>query len=172
MRYSRAFIQTEKETPKDALLISHKHLLRGGFISQLSAGIYDYLPLGKRVLDKIRTIIKEELDRAGCQEVSLGFVPPADLWKASDRYHKYGKVLLRFYDRKAQEFVLGPTHEEVMVSLVKGRAGSYKNLPLNLYQINLKFRDEARPRFGLMRGREFLMKDGYSFHADEADMGV
>ena len=170
MRFSRAFIPTEKETPKDAVLISHKYLLRGGFVSQLSAGIYDFLPLGKRVLDKIRAVVKDELDKAGCQEVSLGFVTPADLWKESDRYHKYGKELLRFYDRKTQEFVLGPTHEEVMVSLVRGRAGSYKQLPLNLYQINLKFRDEARPRFGLMRGREFLMKDGYSFHASEGDM--
>ncbi|MGE4296205.1 MAG: proline--tRNA ligase [Campylobacterales bacterium] len=170
MRFSRAFVPTEKETPKDAVLISHKYLLRGGFISQLSAGIYDFMPLGKRVLDKVRAVVKEELDNAGCQEVSLGFVTPADLWKESDRYHKYGKELLRFYDRKTQEFVLGPTHEEVMVNMVRGRAGSYKQLPLNLYQINLKFRDEARPRFGLMRGREFLMKDGYSFHATTEDM--
>ncbi|MDR2639690.1 MAG: proline--tRNA ligase [Helicobacteraceae bacterium] len=170
MRFSRAFIRTVKETPKDAVLISHKYLLRGGFISAQSAGIYDFMPLGKRVLDKIRAVVKEELDRAGCEEVSLGFVTPADFWRESGRFFKYGKELLRFKDRKEGEFVLGPTHEEAMVNLVRGRVSSYKQLPLNLYQINLKFRDEARPRFGLMRGREFLMKDGYSFHDSREDM--
>jgi prolyl-tRNA synthetase len=170
LRFSRAFIRTVKETPKDAVLTSHKYLLRGGFISAQAAGVYDYMPLGKRVLDKIRAIVKEELDKAGCEEVGLGFVTPADLWRESGRFSKYGKELLRFKDRKGGEFVLGPTHEEAMVNLVRGRVASYKQLPLNLYQINLKFRDEARPRFGLMRGREFLMKDGYSFHADREDM--
>ncbi|MDR0746875.1 MAG: proline--tRNA ligase [Helicobacteraceae bacterium] len=170
MRISRYFLPTERETPRDAALSSHKYLLRGGFISMLSAGIYDYLPLGKRVLDKIRSIVKDELDKAGCLEVSLGFVTPSELWQESGRYRKYGKELLRLKDRKEGNFVLGPTHEEVMVNLVRGRIGSYKQLPINLYQINLKFRDEARPRFGLLRGREFVMKDGYSFHATEEDM--
>ncbi len=170
MRLSRAFVPTTKESPKDAVLPSHIYLVRGGFISQVASGIYDFLPLGKRVLDKIRAIVKEELDKAGCQEVQLGFVTPCELWQESGRFGKYGKELLRFKDRKENCFVLGPTHEEMMVDLVRGRVTSYKQLPLNLYQINLKFRDEARPRFGLLRGREFVMKDGYSFHADEADM--
>ena len=170
MLFSRMLITTLKESPKDAVLASHKYLLRGGFISAVSAGIYDLLPLGKRVLDKIRLIIKEELDNAGCQEVALGFVTPSELWQESNRYQKYGKELLRFKDRKENEFVLSPTNEEAMVNLVRGRVNSYKQLPLNLYQINLKFRDEARARFGLMRGREFVMKDGYSFHATTDDM--
>ncbi len=161
---------TTKEAPKDAVLPSHIYLVRGGFITQVASGIYNFLPLGKRVLDKIRAIIKEELDRAGAQEVQLGFVTPCELWQESGRLGKYGKELLRFKDRKENCFVLGPTHEEMMVDLVRGRVKSYKQLPLNLYQINLKFRDEARPRFGLLRGREFLMKDGYSFHIDEEDM--
>lgn len=170
MRFSNLLISTSKETPKDAVLPSHIYLLRGGFIQQISSGIYNFLPLGKIVLDKIRNIIKEELDAAECQEVQLGFVTPASLWQESGRYEKYGKELLRFEDRKEQNYVLGPTHEEMMVELVKGCVKSYKQLPVNLYQINLKFRDELRPRFGLMRGREFLMKDGYSFHASEEDM--
>jgi prolyl-tRNA synthetase len=170
MRFSRFFAPTTKEAPHDALLISHINLIRAGFITQVSAGIYDLLPLGKIVLDRIRAVVKDELDKAGCMEVQLGFVTPAELWMASNRYEKYGKELLRFKDRKDIEFVLGPTHEEMMVELVKNRVTSYKQLPINLYQINLKFRDEARPRFGLMRGREFLMKDGYSFHSTYDDM--
>jgi prolyl-tRNA synthetase len=170
MKFSRTFIPTSKEMPKDATLPSHIYLVRAGFINQISAGIYNFMPLGKIVLDKIRTVIKEELDHAECQEVQLGFVTPSELWKESGRFEKYGKELLRFKDRKNNDYVLGPTHEEMMVELVKNRVNSYKQLPLNLYQINTKFRDEARPRFGLMRGREFLMKDGYSFHADEEDM--
>ncbi len=170
MRFSRLLIPTLKEAPKDAVLPSHIYLVRGGFIHQVASGIYDFLPLGKRVLDKVRTIVKEELDAAGCQEVQLGFVTPAELWRRSGRYEKYGAELLRFEDRKGNEFVLGPTHEEMMVELASKFVNSYKQLPLNLYQINLKFRDEARPRFGLMRGREFIMKDGYSFHADREDM--
>ena len=170
MRVTQLLIPTTKETPSDATLPSHIYLLRAGFIQGVGSGLYNFLPLGKRVLDKVRAVVKEELDRAGCQEVSLGFVTPASLWKESGRFEKYGKELLRFRDRKNNEFVLGPTHEEMMVSLVKQSVRSYKELPINLYQINLKFRDEIRPRFGLMRGREFLMKDGYSFHADEEDM--
>ncbi len=171
MRLSRLLVPTTKETPNDAVLPSHIYLLRGGFIQNAGgSGLYNFLPLGKRVLDRVRKVIKEELDKAGCQEVSLSFVTPAALWQESGRYEKYGKELLRFKDRKENEFVLGPTHEEMMVNLVRQSVKSYKQLPLNLYQINLKFRDEIRPRFGLMRGREFLMKDGYSFHTDEADM--
>ncbi|BBG65614.1 prolyl-tRNA synthetase, bacterial type [Hydrogenimonas sp.] len=170
MRFSKLLIPTLKEAPKDAVLPSHIYLVRGGFIYQVASGIYDFLPLGKRVLEKVRAIVKEELDSAGCQEVQLGFVTPAELWKRSGRYEKYGAELLRFNDRKGNEFVLGPTHEEMMVELAGQFINSYKQLPVNLYQINLKFRDEARPRFGLMRGREFIMKDGYSFHADRDDM--
>jgi len=170
VRVSQLLIPTTKETPNDAALASHIYLIRGGFIQGVGSGLYNFLPLGKRVLDNIRSVVKEELDKAGCQEVSLGFVTPASLWKESGRFEKYGKELLRFKDRKGNEFVLGPTHEEMMVTLVKQSVRSYKALPLHLYQINLKFRDEIRPRFGLMRGREFLMKDGYSFHADEEDM--
>ena len=170
MRFSKLLIPTLKEAPKDAVLPSHIYLVRGGFIYQVASGIYDFLPLGKRVLDRVKSIVKEELDSAGCQEVQLGFVTPAELWKKSGRYEKYGAELLRFEDRKGNEFVLGPTHEEMMVELASQFVNSYKQLPLNLYQINLKFRDEARPRFGLMRGREFIMKDGYSFHADREDM--
>lgn len=170
MRLSKLLVPTLKEAPKDAVLPSHIYLVRGGFIYQVSSGIYDFLPLGKRVLDKVKAIVKEELDGSGCQEVQLGFVTPAELWKKSGRYEKYGAELLRFADRKGNEFVLGPTHEEMMVELAGQFINSYKQLPVNLYQINLKFRDEARPRFGLMRGREFIMKDGYSFHADHEDM--
>jgi len=170
VRVTQLLIPTTKETPNDATLASHIYLLRGGFIQGVGSGLYNYLPLGKRVLDKVRTVVKEELDKAGCQEVSLGFVTPASYWIESGRFEKYGKELLRFKDRKNNDFVLGPTHEEMMVNLVKQSVRSYKALPINLYQINLKFRDEIRPRFGLMRGREFLMKDGYSFHASEEDM--
>jgi len=170
VRFSKSFIHTLKEAPKDASLPSHKYLVRAGFISQVASGIYNFLPLGKIVLEKIKKITKEELDAAGAVEVQLGFVTPCELWEQSGRLAKYGKELLRFKDRKENCFVLGPTHEEMMVNLVRGRINSYKQLPLNLYQIGLKFRDEARPRFGLLRGREFVMKDGYSFHADEEDM--
>ena len=170
MRVTQLLIPTTKETPNDASLASHIYLLRGGFIQGIGSGLYNFLPLGKIVLDKVKAIVKDELDRASCQEVSLGFVTPASYWQESGRLEKYGKELLRFKDRKNSDFVLGPTHEEMMVNLVKQTVKSYKALPLNLYQINLKFRDEIRPRFGLMRGREFLMKDGYSFHASTEDM--
>ncbi len=170
MRFSKLFAPTTKEAPKDATLPSHIYLLRGGFISQVGAGIYNFMPLGKIILDKIRNIVKEELDRAGCQETLLGFVTPIELWVESGRVEKFGKELLRFKDRKDNNFILGPTHEEMMVELVKNRVKSYKQLPLNLYQINTKFRDEARPRFGLLRAREFIMKDGYSFHETTEDM--
>jgi len=171
VRFSRLLVPTTKETPNDATLASHIYLIRAGFIQSVGgSGLYNFLPMGKRVLDKVRDVVKEELDKAGCQEVSLAFVTPASLWQESGRFEKYGKELLRFKDRKENDFVLGPTHEEMMVNLVRQSVKSYKQLPLNLYQINLKFRDEIRPRFGLMRGREFLMKDGYSFHASQEDM--
>ncbi len=170
MRRSRAFIPTSKEAPSDAQLPSHIFLSRAGFITQVAAGLYNYLPLAKRVIKKIETIVNEEMTKIGAQEVELSFVTPAELWAESGRIEKFGKELLRFKDRKENLFVLGPTHEEMMVDLVRNRVTSYKNLPLNLYQIKTKFRDEARPRFGLMRGREFIMKDGYSFHATTEDL--
>lgn len=170
MKFSNCFIPTTKEVPKDAQLPSHIYLMKAGFIAQVSAGIYNILPLGKMVLENISTIVRDELNKAGNQEVQLGFVTPTALWEESGRFAKYGAELLRIHDRKNNDFVLSPTAEEMMVNLVKGRVKSYKNLPLNLYQINLKFRDEARARFGLLRGREFIMKDGYSFHANEEDM--
>jgi len=170
VRFSKIFLPTTKEAPKDAVLPSHIYLVRAGFISQIGSGIYSFLPLGKIVLDKIRAIVKEELDSAGCQEVQLGFVTPLSLWDESGRSAKFGKELLRFKDRKSNEFVLSPTNEEAMVDLVRNRLTSYKQLPQNLYQINIKFRDEARPRYGLLRGREFLMKDGYSFHESYEDL--
>jgi prolyl-tRNA synthetase len=170
MRFSKAYIPTTKESPKDALLPSHIYLSRGGFVTQVASGLYNFLPLGKRVLRKIETIINEEMERAGALEVDLSFVTPAELWQESGRIEKFGKELLRFRDRKENLFVLGPTHEEMMVSIVRNRVTSYKQLPINLYQIKTKFRDEARPRFGLMRGREFVMKDGYSFHASTEDL--
>lgn len=170
MRFSKAYIPTTKESPKDAQLPSHIYLSRGGFVTQVSSGLYNFLPLGKRVLRKIETIINEEMDRIGALEVDLSFVTPAELWEESGRIEKFGKELLRFRDRKDNLFVLGPTHEEMMVSIVRNRVTSYKQLPINLYQIKTKFRDEARPRFGLMRGREFVMKDGYSFHSSTEDL--
>ncbi len=170
MRRTRAFIPTTKEAPSDATLPSHQFLVRGGFINQQGAGLYNYLPLGKIVLEKIRTIVKEELDKAGCVEVQLSFVTPVSLWEKSGRAETMGKEMLRISDRHENSFVLSPTNEEAMVELVKNRVNSYKDLPVNLYQINTKFRDEARPRYGLLRGREFLMKDAYSFHASKEDM--
>jgi len=170
MKFSNCFIPTTKETPNDATLPSHQFLIRAGFISSQGSGLYNYMPLGKIVLDKIRTVVKEELDNVGAIEVQLGFVTPLELWENSGRASKMGLEMLRIKDRKHNDFVLSPTNEEAMVELVKNRVTSYKDLPLNLYQINTKFRDEARPRFGLMRGREFLMKDGYSFHESTEDM--
>lgn len=170
MRFSKLFAPTSKESPKDCVLKSHQYLIRGGFIKQIGSGIYDFLPLGKIILNKITKIIKEEMDKSGANELALGFVTPASLWQQSQRYNKYGKELLVFRDRKDNEFVLGPTHEEAIVDCIKGVVKSYKQLPLNLYQINIKFRDEIRPRFGLMRAREFIMKDAYSFHSDTEDL--
>jgi len=170
MKFSKLYAPSTKEIPKEASLPSHIFLTRAGFIEQIGSGLYNFLPLGKRVLDQITQIIKKEMNQAGALEVGLSFVTPATLWQESGRYSAFGKELLRFKDRKENDFVLGPTHEEAMLSLVKGKITSYKQLPLNLYQIGLKFRDEARPRFGLLRTREFLMKDAYSFHKDEQSL--
>lgn len=163
MRMTRLHAPTLKETPKEVEVISHKYLLRGGYIRQLAAGIYDLLPLGWRVVRKIQQIIREEMDRAGAQEVLMPSVQPAEIWQESGRWEDYGSELLRFEDRKGGEFCLGPTHEEVVVDLVRRDVRSYRQLPMNLYQIQAKFRDELRPRAGLLRGREFIMKDAYSF---------
>jgi prolyl-tRNA synthetase len=160
-----------KEAPSDAVLTSHILLLRAGFIqSSGGSGLYNFLPLGKITLDKVRAIVKDELDKAGCNEVHLPMVTPLSLWEETERAGKFGKELLRFKDRHENDFTLSPTNEEAMVNLVRQTVKSYKQLPLNVYQINWKFRDEVRPRFGLMRGREFLMKDAYSFHATTEDM--
>ena len=168
MRTSQLLIPTLKETPADADIPSHRFMLRAGLIRRLAAGIYTWLPLGLRVLRKVEAIIREELNRSGAQEVLMPFVQPAELWQESQRWEKMGPEMLRLKDRHEREFCLGPTHEEVITDIVRREVKSYKQLPCNLYQINLKFRDEIRPRFGVMRAREFTMKDGYSFHLDEA----
>ncbi len=169
MRQTRLLIPTLREVPAEAEVVSHKLMLRAGMIRQVARGIYDFLPLGVRVLRKVERIIREEMQRAGAQEVLLPTVCPAELWQESGRWDRYGKELLRMKDRNDRDFCFGPTHEEVITDLVRRDARSYRDLPLNLYQIQVKFRDEVRPRFGLMRGREFIMKDGYSFHVDRAD---
>ena len=167
MRWSHYYLPTLKEAPADAEVVSHKLLVRAGMIRKLTSGIYSWLPLGLRSLEKAKTIIRQEMNLAGAQEVFLPTVQPADLWQESGRWVKYGKELLRFKDRHDRDYCLGPTHEEVITDLLRGEVRSYRQLPLNLYQIQTKFRDEIRPRFGLMRGREFLMKDAYSFDKDE-----
>lgn len=168
MRYSDYLLPTLKETPADAEVISHQLMLRAGMIRKLAAGIYNYLPMGLRAVRKVEQIVREEMNRAGAIELLMPMVVPAELWQESGRWEQYGKELLRFTDRKESDFCLGPTHEEVITDLVRGTVRSYRQLPLNLYQIQSKFRDEIRPRFGLMRGREFIMKDAYSFDLDEA----
>ncbi|MDR1452758.1 MAG: proline--tRNA ligase [Candidatus Margulisbacteria bacterium] len=167
MRLSKLLMPTQREDPADAEVISHKLLVRAGLIHKTAVGIFSYLPLGYRVIRKVENIIRAEMNRAGAQEILMPAVVPAELWRESGRWHKYGKELLRFKDRKDAEYCLGPTHEEVVTSIARAFVHSYKQLPLNLYQIQTKFRDELRPRFGLMRGREFIMKDAYSFHATE-----
>ena len=167
MKFSKFYAPTTKEAPKDASLPSHQFLIRGGFVEQIGSGLYNYLPLGKIMHDKISRVVKEEMNEAGALEVSFSVVTSGELWKQSGRYNVFGKELLRFKDRKDNDFVISPTNEESAVALVRGKVTSYKQLPLNLYQINTKFRDEARPRFGLLRGREFTMKDGYSFHSSK-----
>ncbi|HXW60468.1 MAG TPA: proline--tRNA ligase, partial [Myxococcota bacterium] len=168
MLMSKLFLPTMREVPADAIVISHQLMLRAGLIRKLAAGIYTYLPLGLRVVKKISRIIEEEMDKTGAQEILMPMVQPAELWHESGRFEQYGPELLRFKDRKDTWFCLGPTHEEVVTALVRDHVKSYKSLPLTLYQIQSKFRDEIRPRFGLMRAREFIMKDAYSFCADKA----
>ena len=162
-------IPTIKEAPKDAEVISHQMMLRGGFIRKVASGIYNYLPLGLRVIKKVEDIVREEMNRAGALEILMPMVVPSLLWQESKRWDVYGRELLRLKDRHDRAFCLGPTHEEVITDMVRRDVRSYRQLPLNLYQIQTKFRDEIRPRFGLMRGREFIMKDAYSFHATEED---
>lgn len=168
MRLSRTYVPTLKEAPADAEVVSHKLLVRAGLIRKLTSGIYTFLPLGLRSLNKVANIIREEMNRAGAQEIHMPMVQPGDLWRETGRWEFYGKELLRIQDRHDRDYCLGPTHEEVVTDLVRGEVRSYKQLPINLYQIQTKFRDEIRPRFGLMRGREFVMKDGYSFDRDNA----
>ncbi len=167
MRVSKALIPTVKETPGEAEIPSHKLMLRAGLMRKVASGIYEYLPLGQRSLLKVMGIIREEMDRGGAQEVLMPILTPAELWQETGRWQKYGKELMRVKDRHERDYALGPTHEEVITDLVRRELKSYKQLPLNLYQIATKFRDEVRPRFGVMRSREFLMKDGYSFDADD-----
>ena len=170
MRTSQILIATSKETPADAEVISHQLLLRAGFIRKLASGLYSWLPMGLRVLQKAEAIVREEMNLIGAQEVLMPIVQPADLWQESGRWEEYGPELLRIKDRHGREFCLGPTHEEVITDLVRHELNSYKQLPMSFYQIQTKFRDEVRPRFGLMRGREFTMKDAYSFHADSESL--
>ena len=170
MRTSQYLLSTLKETPSDAVVISHQLLLRAGMIRRLASGLYTWLPMGLRVLRKVEAIVREEMNAAGSLEVLMPLFQPAELWQESGRWEEYGPELLRVKDRHGREFCAGPTHEEVITDLARNELNSYKQLPLNLYQIQTKFRDEIRPRFGLMRGREFIMKDAYSFHQDQASL--
>ncbi len=172
MRLSRYYLPTLKEAPADAEVISHKLMIRAGLIRRLTSGVYNYLPFGWRAIAKVAQIVREEMDRAGALELTMPMVQPADLWKESGRWEHYGRELLRFKDRHDRDFCLGPTHEEVITDLLRGELRSYRQLPVNLYQIQTKFRDEVRPRFGLMRGREFIMKDAYSFDRDDAGADI
>src|ERR1043165_6526398 len=162
LRWSQSFITTLREVPSDADVISQKLMMRAGMIRKVAAGIDTYLPLGLRSIKKLENIVREEMNRAG--ELLMPAIQPAELWMESGRWHKYGKELLRIKDRHDRDFIFGPTHEEVITDTVRDAINSYRQLPVNLYQIQTKFRDEVRPRFGLMRGREFIMKDAYSFH--------
>ncbi|MFR4478722.1 MAG: proline--tRNA ligase [Fusobacterium sp.] len=170
MRFSKSFIKTLKETPKEAETASHKLLLRASMIKKLTSGVYTYLPLGYKALKKVENIVREEMDRAGAQEILMPVLQPAELWKESGRWEVMGPLMMKLQDRNKRDFVLGPTHEEVITDLIRNEISSYKSLPLNLYQIQTKFRDEIRPRFGLMRGREFVMKDAYSFHTSQESL--
>ncbi len=172
MKMSSLFVQTLREVPSDAEVVSHQLLLRGGYMRKLAGGIYTYLPLMWRVLKKIENIVREEMDKEGAQELLMPIVQPKELWEQSGRWAVYGKELMRLQDRHGKEMALGPTHEEVITALARDEIRSYRQLPVNLYQIQNKFRDEIRPRFGLLRGREFIMKDAYSFDVDEAGLDV
>jgi prolyl-tRNA synthetase len=170
MRASRFFLATLKEAPADAELVSHKLMVRAGLIRRLAGGIYTWMPLGLRVLRKVEAIVRQEMNRAGAIELFMPAVQPSELWQESGRWQQYGPELLRFKDRHERDFCVGPTHEEVITDIARREIRSYRQLPVHFYQIQTKFRDEIRPRFGVMRGREFTMKDGYSFHADSADL--
>jgi prolyl-tRNA synthetase len=170
MRSSQFFLTTLKEAPSDAEVVSHQLMLRAGYIKRLAAGIYTWMPIGLRVVRKVENIVREEMNRAGAIELLMPAVQPGELWQESGRWEQYGPELLRLKDRHQRDFVIGPTHEEVITDTVRRDVKSYRQLPVHLYQIQMKFRDEIRPRFGVMRGREFLMKDGYSFHASYADL--
>ncbi|MBM7716450.1 prolyl-tRNA synthetase [Bacillus thermophilus] len=170
MKQSMTFIPTLRAVPSDAEIKSHQLLLRAGFIKQIASGIYSYLPLAKRALDNIENIVREEMEKAGAAELLLPALQPAELWQESGRWHTYGDELMRLHDRHDRHFALGPTHEEVITSIVKDAVQSYKRLPLTLFQIQTKYRDEKRPRFGLLRGREFIMKDAYSFHTSHESL--
>jgi len=170
MRATKFLISTLKETPSDAEVISHQLMLRAGLIRRLASGLYTWLPLGLRVLHKVQGIVREEMNRAGAQEVLMPVTQPAELWQESGRWEQYGPELLRMKDRHERDFCMGPTHEEVITDLVRNELNSYRQLPINLYQIQTKFRDEIRPRFGVMRSREFIMKDAYSFHLDQESL--
>src|SRR5436853_5308082 len=170
MRTSKFFIATQKEVPAEAEIVSHRLMLRASLIRRLSAGIYTWLPLGLRIVRKVETVIREEMNRAGALELAMPVVQPAELWQESGRWQEYGPELLRFKDRHERDFVIQPTSEEVITDLARGELKTYRRLPAHFYQIQTKFRDERRPRFGILRGREFVMKDGYSFHADYADL--
>ncbi len=172
MRWTQTYIPTLRENPSEAELISHQYLLRGGFIRKLAAGVYIYLPLMQRVIEKFANIVREEMNRAGAIEITMPVLHPAEIWQMSGRYETYGKEQMRLKDRHLHDLVLGGTHEEIVTYLIKGELKSYKQLPINLYQIQVKFRDEIRPRFGLMRGREFMMKDAYTFDADDESFKV
>ena len=167
MRYTKSGITTTKNTPKDAEIISHKLMIRSGMVKKLASGLYTWMPLGLKVLKKIENIIREEMNRADALEILMPAVQPSELWKESERWDKYGPELLRITDRHEREFCFGPTHEEIITDIVRTDINSYKQLPIIYYQIQTKFRDEIRPRFGVMRAREFLMKDAYSFHENE-----
>ena len=170
MKMSKLFVQTLREFPSDAEVMSHKLLVRAGYIRRLASGVYNYLPLMWRTLRKVENIVRQEMDAAGAQELLMPFVQPEELWQESGRWEVYGKELMRLKDRQGRGMCLGPTHEEVITYIAREGIKSYKQLPVNLYQIQSKFRDEVLPRFGLLRGREFIMKDAYSFDVDEAGL--
>ncbi|MEM8984885.1 MAG: proline--tRNA ligase, partial [Pseudomonadota bacterium] len=170
MRTSQLNLSTLKETPAEAEIVSHQLMLRAGLIRRLSSGLFTWLPVGYRVLRKVEQIVREEMDRAGALELLMPTVQPAELWQESGRWNKYGSLLLRMSDRHERDYCFGPTHEEVITDIARREIKSYRQLPITYYQIQTKFRDEIRPRFGVMRAREFLMKDAYSFHTDQASL--
>ncbi|HEU4708443.1 MAG TPA: proline--tRNA ligase, partial [Methylophilaceae bacterium] len=170
MRASQFFIATQKEAPAEAELVSHRLMLRAGLIRRLGSGLYTWMPLGLRVLRKVEKIVRDEMDKAGALELLMPAVQPAELWQESGRWEVFGPQMLKIKDRHDRDFCFGPTHEEVITDIARREISSYKQLPLNFYQIQIKFRDEIRPRFGVMRAREFVMKDAYSFHTSKASL--